>query len=69
MCHITSSLLGGVAALAAWALVAPVEYARTDLNASEAPAASVNRTAKSSRLAPAQLQRADEHKEIGRAHV
>ena len=65
MCHITSSLLGGVAALAAWALVAPVEYARTDLNASEAPAASVNRTAKSSRLAPAQLQqRADEGKVV-----
>ncbi len=64
MCHITSSLLGGVAALAAWALVAPVEYARTDLNASEAPAASVNRTAKSSRLAPAQLQRADEDKVV-----
>ena len=60
MCHITSSLLGGVAALAAWALVAPVEQAKTGVSASEASFAVVNRAPKADRLARPRAARTDE---------
>jgi hypothetical protein len=59
MCHITSSLLGGVAALTAWALVAPVEHSKTSVSASEAFAV-VNRAPKADRLARPQAARTDE---------
>lgn len=57
MFHVTSSLLGGLAAIAAWALVAPSSsslWHMTDTDAAPA-ASSVNRADKGDRLAPARL--------------
>jgi hypothetical protein len=53
MFHITSGLIGGLAAVTAWVLVAPVDAAKqTDTTQSQAAAASTNRAAKADRLAP-----------------
>ena len=59
MCHITSYLLGGTAALAAWALVAPVDL-HSQAGLTDGPSVSVNRTAKAARLAPPRTYRTDE---------
>jgi hypothetical protein len=59
MFHITSSLLGGAAALAAWALVAPVDL-HSQIGLADASSASVNRTAKAARLAGPAGYRTDE---------
>jgi hypothetical protein len=52
MFHVASSLIGGLAVVAAWALVVPVDFAsqQTDTDAAGWPAASVNRAAKADRL-------------------
>jgi hypothetical protein len=59
MCHITSYLLGGAAALAAWALISPVDL-HSQIGPSDASSASVNRAAKASRLAAPRSYRTDE---------
>jgi hypothetical protein len=57
MFHITSSLVGGLAVVAAWALVAPVDPAVQPGN--DAPAAS-NRAAKADRISPPRAYRGEE---------
>lgn len=59
MFHITSSLFGGLAAIAAWALVAPPSNSPIQGFAGAAPT-SVNRAAKSDRIIPPRLYRGDE---------
>ena len=51
MFHITSSLVGGVAAVVAWALVAPAVDPSTQTGAAPAAHQSVNRATKGDRLA------------------
>jgi hypothetical protein len=52
MFHVTSSLVGGAAAVAAWALVAPSSFAPSaQTGLTQADHQSVNRTAKGDRLA------------------
>jgi hypothetical protein len=65
MCHMTSSLVVGLAAVAAWALVAPPSidpskasgFTAAELSIQATP---VNRAAKADRLAPARVQRSEE---------
>jgi hypothetical protein len=59
MRHITSYLLGGAAALAAWALVTPVDL-HSQIGLTDGSSASVNRAAKSARLATPRTYRTDE---------
>jgi len=56
MFHITSSLVGGAAALAAWALVTPVDL----VTHGQGSSTTVNRAAKAARLATPPAYRADE---------
>jgi hypothetical protein len=58
MFHITSSLFGGLAAVAAWALVAP-SFNPPPAQPVADQTAPVNRTAKGDRLAPVRLPGAD----------
>jgi hypothetical protein len=51
MFHVTSSLVGGVAAVAAWALVAPSTHPIQRAGLTQTDHQSVNRTAKGDRLA------------------
>lgn len=60
MFHITSSLFGGLAAIAAWALVAPASNSPPQSFAGET-ATSVNRAAKSDRVIPPRLRGGDEN--------
>jgi len=59
MRHITSYLLGGAAAIAAWALVAPVDL-HSQVGLTGGSSASVNRAAKAARLAAPRISRTDE---------
>src|SRR5690242_9749973 len=57
MFHITSSLFGGLAAVATWALVAPAPHGIAQGTVGEI---AVNRAAKSDRMAPPRLHRGAE---------
>lgn len=59
MRHITSYLLGGAAAIAAWALVAPVDL-HSQIGLTDAASTTVNRAAKAARLAAPRSYRTDE---------
>jgi hypothetical protein len=64
MCHLTSSLIGGLAAIAAWALVAPPSIDTTKASGAAEiaiPATPVNRAAKADRLVPSQADRSGEY--------
>ena len=58
MFHITSGLVGGLAAVTAWVMVAPVDAAK-QVNG-DAAVASVNRTAKTDRMLPPVAARTDD---------
>ncbi len=62
MFHITSSLFGGVAAIAAWALVAPPSDPASHVSSlvTGQAGSSVSRAHKGDRLAPARRSRADD---------
>src|ERR1700693_2002712 len=59
MCHMTSSLIGGLAAVAAWALVAPPSIDTSNASGAstaEITATPVNRAAKADRLTSSRAQ-------------
>jgi hypothetical protein len=59
MFHVTSSLLGGLAAVTAWALVAPSSDFPTSTSATGDTQTQVNRSAKGDRLVPPRLHRGE----------
>ncbi len=61
MIHITSSLVGGLAAIATWALVAPSSGLTSHGSGGVAGEPAVNRAAKADRIAAAPVHRGDEN--------